>query len=533
MLLTQLPRSYNNPASSAVDGPFAQAAIELQGHPLAAHLSGQGFTMQSQGFTGDSSVITYVWTRSLNSTACITDIRLIAAGASAAAAVAAAAAAGYSAVPSTSSPAAASTAAVIMFRRGQTQAITDVQVVLQSGNTSRLTSLGYELVSGVLDAAGAPTQLYVFRQSSRVYVRRFSFTPTASGIIPITLVAQDTSSSCTSAYSITTFAVSILSDGGSAFVESDWQQPLVATMGNVSQFEVRFVSQPLTLPVITPATHDFTGVWHGYCEQFAGLNGDGNLVCAEQACRQSYTIEYAAGRTRYQSLNFIPGSTCTSKNIGQLKPQLLNDGSLHDINLQKFSIGKSLKQGAWFSGVPVTVKVDGLGCYAAWTNGSYYQEQGNYDSSGNYLPGCPDCSGGPIGAGSCSNDGSLSCSSTAFNYRCVAWLGDTKYIKTALASTERILLGAVYQRLAPVPLPNGLSLHTLSVRWDVGPLLSGFSGRYSSPSFKNISASSFSLSVCFVASQPRSFSNLLSTACFGAFLTCSFAVLATALSHPL
>ena len=108
-----------------------------------------------------------------------------------------------------------------------------------------------------------------------------------------------------------------------------------------------------------------------------------------------------------------------------------------------------------------------------------------------------------------------------------------RYIKTAFASTERILLGAVYQRLAPVPLPNGLSLHTLAVRWDVGPLLSGFSGRYSSPSFKNIASSSFFLSVCFVASQPRLFSNVFSTACFGAFLTGTFSVLGTVLSHPL
>jgi hypothetical protein len=176
-----------------------------------------------------------------------------------------------------------------------------------------------------------------------------------------------------------------------------------------------------------------------------------------------------------------------SKAAGQLKPQFLNPGSLHDVKLQSYSVGKSLKQGSWFGGVPVSVSVDGLGCYAAWTNGSYYQEQGNYDALGNYRPGCPDCSGGHVGDGSCSNSGSLSCSSSGFNYRCVAWLADAKLAKHPLSSTERILSGAIYQRLAPVPLSNGLFLHTLSVRWEVGPLLSGFSGRYI-PSFVSTSS---------------------------------------------
>ncbi len=459
-----------------MDGPFAQQSIDFQGHPAASRLLSEGFTMQPQGFTGASSVIAYIWTRRLNSSACITDIRLIAAGAGASAATAAAAAAGFAVVPATTSSV-ASSSSIIMIRRGQTQAITAVEVALQSSNTTRLTSIGYTLVSGVLDSDGFPTQLYVLRQSSRVSVRRFSFTPTSTGIIPVSLLAQDTSLSCANSYSTATFAVSVFSDGGSAFVDSDWQAPLVVTMGNVSQFQVRFVSQPLTLPTIQPAAQDFTGVWVGYCEQFAALNADDTLVCASQACRQSYTIEYSAAGTRYQSLDFVPGSTCSSKDANQLKPQLLNAGSLHDMHLQPFSVGKSLKQGSWFHGVPVSVNVAGLGCYAAWTNGSYYQEQGDYDSLGNYKPGCPDCRGGSVGEGSCSTDGSLFCGSSGFNYRCVARLLNSNYIKDSLVSTERILSGAVYQRLAPVPLPNGLVLHTLSVRWEVGPLLSGFKGR--------------------------------------------------------
>jgi hypothetical protein len=440
----------------------------------------------------------------LNSSACITDIRLIAPGAGAAAATAAAVATGFTVVPATTSSA-ISSASIIVIRRGQTQAITAVEVILQSSNATQLISRGYELVSGFLDSEGAPTLLYLLRQPSRVSLRRFTFTPTSNGIIPVSLVAQGTSFACNNAYSTTTFVITVFSDGGSAFVDSDWQAPLVVTMGNVSQFHVRFVSQPLTQPIIQPATHDFTGVWVGYCEQFAALDTDETLVCASEACRQSYTIEYSAGRTRYQSLDFMPGSSCTSKDASRLKPQLLNPGSLHDVNLQPYSVGKSLKQGSWFYGVPVSVRVDGLGCYAAWTNGSFYQEQGNYDSSGNYKPGCPDCSGGPIGAGSCSNDGSLSCGSVGFNYRCFARLDDTIKVKATLASTERILSGAVYQRLAPVPLPNGLLLHTLSVRWDVGPLLSGFKGRCYQylPHLLIVNSFSFSGSVCFSASQPR------------------------------
>jgi hypothetical protein len=431
--------------------------------------------MQRQGFAGDSSVVTYIWTRSANGSACITDISLITSGAGAADATAAAMAAGFTVVSSTFS--AGSSASIIMIRRGQTSAITAVEVILQTGNITRLTSLGYQRVPGLLDSAGAPTQLHVFRQPSRVSIRRFSFTPTSIGIVPISLVAQDTSLSCANVYSTTTFGTSVLIDGGSAFVESDWQSPLIATMGNVSQFHVRFVSQPLTLPIITPAMHDFTGVWVGFCEQVAALDNDGTLVCAENACRQSYTIEYSSGGTRYQSLDFVPGSTCQSKNAFQLQPQLLNEGLLHDVKMQKFSVGKSLKQGSWFAGVPVSINVEGLGCYAAWTNGSYYQEQGNYDGSGNYIPGCPDCSGESAGAGVCSNDGSLSCSRGGFNYRCVARRLVTNSGTLKFASTERILSGAVYQRLAPVALPNGLLLHTLSVRWNIGPALSGFSGR--------------------------------------------------------
>jgi hypothetical protein len=432
--------------------------------------------MLSQGFSGSSSIVAYVWTRSLNSSACITDIRLIAPGEGAVVEIAAAAASGFTVVPATTSSA-ASSASVIMIRRGQTQAITAVEVILQSGNATQLTSVGYELVTGVLDSAGTPTRIYILRQPSRVSVRRFSFTPTSTGIIPVSLVVQDPSISCTNAYVTASFAVSVFVDGGSAFLESDWRSPLVATMGNVSQFQVRFVSQPLTTPIIQPATHDFTGVWVGYCEQFAALDNDGNLVCAADTCRQSYTIEYSAGRTRYQSLDFVPGSTCSSKDAERLKPQLLNPGVLHNVNMQPFSVGKSLKQGSWFHGVPVSINVNGLGCYAAWTNGSFYQEQGNYDRSGNYKPGCPDCSGGPVGVGYCSNDGSVSCGTSGFNYRCVARLATAKSFESALVSTERILSGAVYQRLAPVPLPNGLLIHTLSVRWDVGPLLSGFKGR--------------------------------------------------------
>lgn len=467
--------------------------------------------MQAQGLTGGSSVISYVWSRSRNASACITDVRLIAADGGAATATAAAVAAGFSVVSASTSPAITPSASVIMVRRGQTQAITAIAVILQSGNTTRLTSLGYERVMGLLDSAGTPTELYVLRQPTRVTVRRFTFAPTSTGIIPVSLVAQDTVFSCI-AYSAITFAVSVLSDGGSAFVDSDWQAPLAATMGNVSQFQVRFVSQPLTLPSITPATHDFTGLWVGYCEQVAALDNEGTLACTANACRQSYTIEYSAGRTRYQSLDFVPGSTCLSTDGGQMKPQLLNEGSLHDVGMQSFSVGKSLKQGSWFGGVPVSIKVDGLGCYAAWTNGSYYQEQGNYDSSGNYQPGCPGCSGDSVGDGTCSNDGSLSCGSSGFNYRCVARLVSTNQAKNIFASTERILSGAIYQRLAPVPLPNGLVLHTLSVSWDVGPLLSGFSGRYSTP-FLNIYSPYLSTACAF---WPRNPGNAFSFLAFSA-----------------
>jgi len=426
-------------------------------------------------------------------------------------------------VAATSSPAAASSAATIMVRRGQTQAITAIAVILQSDNTTRLTSLGYVHVPGLLDSAGTSTQLYVLRPPTRTTVRRFTFAPTSPGIIPVSLVAQDTAFSCIG-YSTTTLAVSVLSDGGSAFVDSDWQAPLVATMGNVSQFQVRFVSQPLTQPTITPATHDFTGLWVGYCEQAAALDSDASLTCAARACQQSYTIEYSAGRTRYQSLDFVPGSSCPSMGGGQMQPQLLNEGSLHDVRMQSFSVGKSLRQGSWFVGVPVSIKVDGLGCYAAWTNGSYYQEQGNYDSAGNYKPGCPGCSGDAAGDGTCSNDGSLSCGSSGFNYRCVARLVNTNTGKNTFISTERILSGAVYERLASVPLPNGLVIHTLSVRWDVGPLLSGFSGRYWSSLLKSVAPPYFPTASAFWRRSPgdaRCLHRHFPLYLFTFYLTCS------------
>ena len=84
---------------------------------------------------------------------------------------------------------------------------------------------------------------------------------------------------------------------------------------------------------------------------------------------------------------------------------------------------------SWFPATaarPVkTVKVFGLGCYEAWQNDTDYMEQGNYNSRGQYVAGCPGCgSNFDRSAGTCTAFGDLSCRAPSqgggFNYRCVA-----------------------------------------------------------------------------------------------------------------
>ena len=80
------------------------------------------------------------------------------------------------------------------------------------------------------------------------------------------------------------------------------------------------------------------------------------------------------------------------------------------------------QMGSWFPGTPCYVNVSNSGCYLAWSNGTHYFEEGNYDLDGlMYLPGCPDCSRDmPSMDGGCAADGSLSCSGGRVNYRCTA-----------------------------------------------------------------------------------------------------------------
>ena len=84
---------------------------------------------------------------------------------------------------------------------------------------------------------------------------------------------------------------------------------------------------------------------------------------------------------------------------------------------------------SWFPATgarPVkTVIVAGLGCYEAWQNDTVYMEQGNYNSRGQYVSGCPDCGKNmDRSAGRCSAWGDLSCRAPSqgggFDYRCVA-----------------------------------------------------------------------------------------------------------------
>ena len=90
----------------------------------------------------------------------------------------------------------------------------------------------------------------------------------------------------------------------------------------------------------------------------------------------------------------------------------------------KAATGSMMQGGSWFPGTPCTVTVTGSGCYLAWSNSTTYMEEGNYIlSTLNYVPSvCPNCSRAPPATpdGMCSSDGSVTCSATNVNYRCIA-----------------------------------------------------------------------------------------------------------------
>ena len=99
---------------------------------------------------------------------------------------------------------------------------------------------------------------------------------------------------------------------------------------------------------------------------------------------------------------------------------------------------------AWFPATaarPVkVVHVEGLGCYEAWQNTTVYMEQGNYNSLGQYIPGCPECGRNlDTSTGRCSLPGDLSCRAPSqgggFNYRCVAHRTDNTLAVTYGSAT--------------------------------------------------------------------------------------------------
>lgn len=103
--------------------------------------------------------------------------------------------------------------------------------------------------------------------------------------------------------------------------------------------------------------------------------------------------------------------------------QLQPNGQVGSLESFTATLADVAEAGSWFPGTPCFVNVLNSGCYLAWSNGTHYFEEGNYDLDGlQYLPGCPNCSRTKpsVPDGECANDGSLSCAGGRVNYRCTA-----------------------------------------------------------------------------------------------------------------
>ena len=127
--------------------------------------------------------------------------------------------------------------------------------------------------------------------------------------------------------------------------------------------------------------------------------------------------------------------------------------------------------GTWFPGTPCYVEVTDSGCYLAWSNGTHYFEEGNYDLDGlMYLPGCPDCSRDmPSMDGGCAADGSLSCSGGRVNYRCNATrvaLPDECPAPPRERCCTRVMSGQ--HSTLRIVLPDTAAISSIAV-WSAGP----------------------------------------------------------------
>ena len=131
------------------------------------------------------------------------------------------------------------------------------------------------------------------------------------------------------------------------------------------------------------------------------------------------------------SKQWSSGTTCTAAGGSMLSPNYQTGAP----SSYTATTGAAGAGGSWFPGTPCSVNVTGSGCYLAWSNATHYYEEGNYNlSTLNYLPNCPTCSrAAPATAdGQCSGDGSLSCTASKVNYRCIAVLSSSS---SALAPT--------------------------------------------------------------------------------------------------
>ena len=141
------------------------------------------------------------------------------------------------------------------------------------------------------------------------------------------------------------------------------------------------------------------------------------------------------------SKQWSSGTTCTAAGGSMLSPNYQTGAP----SSYTATTGAAGAGGSWFPGTPCSVNVTGSGCYLAWSNATHYYEEGNYNlSTLNYLPNCPTCSrAAPATAdGQCSGDGSLSCTASNVNYRCIAVLSSSSSPGPAMVPT-------------PSPKPSG------------------------------------------------------------------------------
>jgi hypothetical protein len=119
-----------------------------------------------------------------------------------------------------------------------------------------------------------------------------------------------------------------------------------------------------------------------------------------------------------QPTRFSKGTSCKAAD-GTSLTAIRFSGSISDFSVDSVDLSKAYPN---FPGVPCQVRTNDA-CYLAWSNGTHYLEEGNYQLDDlTHLPGCPDCSRAPprTADGACSRDGSVTCAAGRANYRCFA-----------------------------------------------------------------------------------------------------------------